>query len=246
MRTEPEQRVLVFGAREIPYQLFRSERKRLRIVVTPGLEVLAYAPAQADEGAIAEAIQEKARWIANRMDRVKEFHPLPNPLKYVSGETLMYLGRQYRLKVHEGEPEAAKLRGKFLHVGVTRRADTTAVRRAVDTWFRTRARDVFDRYLASCVEVASRHGVPAAEVQIRKMRTRWGSCSPAERITLNLHLVQVPVHCVEYVIMHELCHLLHHNHSKAFYRLMTRCMPDWEKRKRVLDQFAIAPEPMGA
>lgn len=234
-------RTLQYGRRSIPYRLHLSQRKRLRIVVTPTMAVRAYAPSKFSEEDILEAIQSKAPWIARQLDSMLQFHPLPTPHKYISGETFTYLGRQYRLRVAADDTSPAKLRGRFLHVRVPDKSDANAVRQQVDTWYRKRAADAFRRYLVKWYSVGARHGIPEPQLVIRRMRTRWGSCTAAGRITLNVALVQVPVHCIEYVIMHELCHLKHHNHSKAFYRLLSRCMPDWERRKRVLDTIAIAP-----
>jgi len=114
-----------------------------------------------------------------------------------------------------------------------------ALKNKVDAWNRQRAEVTFARYLQTCLKVTSRHRLTEPTVSIRKMRTRWGSCSAKERVTLNLHLIQAPVHCIAYVIMHELCHLKHHNHSPAFYALLNRCMPDWQKRRQLLKQVVI-------
>ena len=102
------------------------------------------------------------------------------------------------------------------------------------------AQEALARYMEKCLEVASRHGVPEPHFVIRTMLRRWGSCSPRGRITLNLSLVKAPVHCIEYVITHELCHLKYPNHSKVFYALLTRCQPDWRKRKALLDQIVVS------
>jgi len=138
-----------------------------------------------------------------------------------------------------GTPAPAKLRGAYLEVTVKDNKDIKSVRKTVDHWFRTRVEAVFEKHLAVCQEVASRHDIPEPIISLRKMRTRWGSCSGKGRVTLNLNLIQGPVHCIDYVIMHELCHLTHHNHSPAFYRLLSRCMPDWKKRKAILDKIAL-------
>jgi predicted metal-dependent hydrolase len=109
----------------------------------------------------------------------------------------------------------------------------------VNTWYRKRAHETLGRYLEKCYAIASRHGVAEPVLTIRTMPRRWGSCSLKGRITLNLNLVKAPVHCIEYVIMHELCHLKYHDHSKSFYSLLTRCQPDWRHRKEILNKAFI-------
>ncbi len=239
-KTKDESHVIAYGTRRIPYRLHRADRKTLRVVVSPELTVDIFAPVAADEWEIESAIQKKTPWIAKIIDKLEGFHPLPEPTRYLSGETLVYLGRQYRLKVANGSKKPAKLLGRYLWVWVEDKADTESIKRSVDSWYRKRAHEILHRYVKNCYQVASRHGVPEPDIKIRLMRRRWGSCSPSGRITLNLNLVKVPVHCLEYVIFHELCHLKKHNHSKAFYSLLTRCLPDWRQRKETLDKFRLS------
>jgi len=240
MKTKVVTHIIEFGSRQIPYRLYRADRKRLRIVVSPELTVDVHAPRTANDEQIHLAVRKKAPWIMRKLDKLETYHPLPAPKRYVSGETLVYLGRQYRLKVVKDSKQSAKLLGRFLWVWVEDKNDTQSVKKAVDQWYRKRARATLGRYLEKCYTVVLRHGVPEPLLVIRKMRARWGSCSNSGRITLNVKLVQVPVHCIEYVIMHELCHLKHNNHSKAFYSLLTRCQPDWRKRKEILDKFRLS------
>ena len=210
MRTETASQEVHFGDRRIAYRLHRSARRRLRIVVSPRMEVDVYAPLGAKPEVVLAAVRRKASWIVRALDGAAAFQPLPGPKRFVSGETLVYLGRQYRLRVRPGPHQGIRLHGRFLDVTVPEGQSPRAVRCAVERWYRERAVEVIARHVGACAAIASRHGVPAAPVVIRKMRTRWGSCTAAGRITVNVNLVQAPVHGIQYVIMHELCHLLHH------------------------------------
>lgn len=240
MKIRFAQHIIDFGSRKIPYRLHRADRKHLRIVVSPKLTVDIFAPHSASDEQVRAAIKKKAPWIVRTLDKLEGYHPLPTPKRYLSGEPFVYLGRQYRLKVEIGSKQPTKLLGRFLWVWVEDKNDAQSVKRSVEAWYRKRAHETLGRYMEKCYRIASRHGVPEPAVVIRLMRRRWGSCSPSGRITLNANLVKVPVHCIEYVIIHELCHLKKHNHSKAFYSLLTRCMPDWRQRKEILDRFRLS------
>ncbi|MDD2390520.1 MAG: SprT family zinc-dependent metalloprotease [Desulfobacterales bacterium] len=239
MKTEKQEQVLQFGERQILYYLYRTNRKRVRIVVSPELTVDVFAPKAVDDEQVRMTVQKKALWITWALDRMKSFHPLPAPKQYISGEPLLYLGRQYQLKVEETVAKPAKLLGPFLWVRVSDRSDTRSIKRAVDRWYRKRAFETFGRYLQKCYAMVVRYDIPEPTMAVRVMRRRWGSCTDSGRITLNVNLVQVPRHCIEYVILHELCHLKHLNHSRSFYEFLSCCMPDWRSRKEMLDRFLL-------
>lgn len=238
MKTESEEVLVALGGQTIRCPVTRSRRKHVRIVVAPNLSVTVRAPLRARIEGIRQAVERRAGWIVSAREKMEKHHPLPSPKRYVSGETIVYLGRQYRLKVGSGGPSAARLSGAFLYVAPS--GDGGAgVKALVEGWYAARAEDVFRRYMLRCLERAQRHGVPEPRVKIRRMKRRWGSCSSSGTVTLNLKLVQMPVHCIEYVMMHELCHLVHHDHSPRFYSLLTRCLPDWRARKEVLDRIRV-------
>jgi predicted metal-dependent hydrolase len=239
MKIKSVQNKIEFGSRKISYRLHLVDRKRLRIAVSPELTVDIFAPSSASDEQIQEAIKKRSPWIFRTLDKLEGYHPLPMPKRYLSGETFVYLGRQYRLKVENGSKQPAKLLGRFLWVWVEDRTDIKTIKKSVEAWYRKRSNEALYRYMERCYSIASRHGLLKPTVVIRLMRRRWGSCSASGRITLNLNLVKMPVHCIEYVIMHELCHLKSHNHSKDFYSLLTRCLPDWHQRKETLDKFRL-------
>jgi len=108
----------------------------------------------------------------------------------------------------------------------------------LDQWYLNRAEHIIRERLAHCHRRAHSEGIPHPPVTIRKMRARWGSCSEQGRLTLNLELIKAPKDCIDYVIMHELCHLKEHHHGRRFWRLLKKLMPDYEKRRQRLNLMA--------
>jgi predicted metal-dependent hydrolase len=142
--------------------------------------------------------------------------------------------------VHEGTPEAVKLLGRFLHVWLSDRTDVDRIELLLGRWYRARAKRVLQHRLGECLKQCPSLRPPRIpKLSIRKMTHRWGSCTKAGNVLLNLDLIKAPIHCVDYVLIHELCHLRVHNHSPAFYRLLRRCIPDWESKKGRLEGFNV-------
>jgi hypothetical protein len=132
-----------------------------------------------------------------------------------------------------------KLIGRYLHVHTPNPSHTDRVRTLVENWYRERATQLLHRYLQQCYARLKRFGIPSPTVRLQKMQKRWGSCTPKRSIILNTELIKAPPQCIDYVIVHELCHLRIHGHSETFFRLLTACMPDWRIRKRRLESVAL-------
>jgi predicted metal-dependent hydrolase len=230
-----------YGDEVITFSLRRQSSRtvtRVAIHVEPDARVLVDAPDTAPLADVLAAVKKRARWISQHVGaaRARLAHVLPR--EYVSGESLHYLGRRYRLKVIVNAEAAieARMRGAFITVTVPEHAPST-VKSALDSWYRQRARELFaDRLAAVAAPLRWVKQLPPTRLQF--MTVQWGSCSPSGRITLNPLLVKAPRECIDYVLLHELCHLLHHNHSPKFYRTLDRHMPNWRVVKEKLDNMA--------
>ena len=229
-----------YGETTIAYDLDYGPRKTLAISVEPNLRVSVTAPEDSNPEVIAAKVRKRAAWILRQQRELEHYLPQTPPRQYVSGETHRYLGRQYRLKVAEGSPEGVKLTRGWLHVHTADKGDTERVRQLLNGWYEMQAQRVFPERLSAMLPRVQSLGVterPA--LNIKPLVARWGSCSGSGTITLNLRLAQVPKPYIDYVIVHELCHLVEYNHSKRFYGLLDRAMPDWRERRRVLNEFQI-------
>lgn len=228
-----------YGSQRIPVLVTFEERNRLSISVHPDGSVTAKSPIGHSLSQVMAGVERRRSWIARHRRYFEAFQPLPEEKCFVSGETHLYLGRHYRLRVRRSSDVDVKLIGRYLNVAVSTPEKPSSVRLALDRWYRAHAESIYVGRLKGAVEDApSLRGVNPA-LRIRPMKRRWGSCSQAGTITLSTELIKTPLHCIEYVIMHELCHLRIHDHSHAFYRLLSRCMPDWERRKERLESVVL-------
>ena len=223
-----------FGSRKIDFRLEYSDRKTLGITVTPEMEVLVKAPAHTSLEKVKEKIKKKAPWIIRQQIFFLTFQPKTPPRHYVSGETHLYMGRQYRLHIKSGNPESVKLKGKFIEVMTL---DKTRAKELVIKWYLEHARAKFKEIAQPLIEKFRKYNVEPTSIVLRDMPTRWGSCTPKGKIILNPELIKAPKGCIEYVIIHELCHLVHHDHTKKFIDLQTKEMKDWEKWKLKLEKL---------
>ncbi|MHB1234555.1 MAG: M48 family metallopeptidase [Microbacteriaceae bacterium] len=229
---------VIYGSTTIEFRLERRERSTLAITVEPSAEVVVVAPLDTSLGDIEARLRKRGRWIIRQQQFFGQFTPRTPPRRYVPGETHLYLGRQYRLRVEPGDRRRARLvRGFILVSGVTF-DDSSGIERLVSAWYRERAEAQFRKRLEiNRARFADPGSVLPTSLRIQRMSARWGSMSASGRLLLHPDLVRAPVDAIDYVITHELCHLKVPNHSRAFYELQERVLPDWEVRKLRLERI---------
>lgn len=237
VHTTTERHHVVYGGKRIYFLVLRRRRKTLEIAVEPDMSVVVTAPVDAPVEAIAEKVRKRAAWVLRQQRFFSQFMPRTPERRYVAGETHLYVGRQYRLKVRRSGRSAVKVIRSFIIVE-TREPDRTEVtRRLVEGWYRKQARAKFaERLEASLARFPDSEAFRPRGMIVRRMEKRWGSLSSSRRLVLNRRLIEAPVDTIDYVITHELCHMAEPHHGAAFFRLLDQVMPDWAGRKERLEE----------
>ena len=221
-----------FGSKKIDFHLTFSDRKSLGITITPDMDVIVKAPRDAAIERVKEKVRKKAAWIIKQQSFFLTFHPRTPDKKYVSGETHLYLGRQYRLKVTEAKSNSVHFRGSYFEVQSKHKSNAKSL---LQQWYRERAKIKFAEVAEPWIQRFEKYNVKPAAIYLQEMPKRWGSCTPKGKIILNPELIKAPKPCIEYVVIHELCHLVYPNHTPSFIQLQEKVMPDWQKWKMKLD-----------
>ncbi|MGH8491686.1 MAG: M48 family metallopeptidase [Moraxellaceae bacterium] len=223
----------------LTFQFLRSARKTLAIYINRDASVLVRVPLRVPLAEVSLFLRERWGWIQLQRQRLLA-NPAPVPFSYRHGESFRHLGLDYLLLIEPGLRDQAVCSANVLKVRLTPESfmDEAVLEKVIERWQRREALKLFPQRLAVCHEAMKKLALPFPELKIRKMRSRWGSCSRSAVITLNLELMRMPLACIDYVITHELCHLVEFNHSPRFYELQARFMPEWKRHKQSLEALA--------
>ena len=214
-------------------EIIKKRVKHINLKVKPTGEVILTAPIGCSNEDIEYVLKKRAEWIAQKVAYFQE-HRDTTTKEYVSGENFCYLGRNYRLKVIESSKESVKLQRDYLQLFVNDTCNLERKKSLIKEWYTQQAKIYFQRAIEKYQPIVNRE---IKAVRIKEMKTRWGSCNSVKGyINLNLKLIEKPVECIEYVVFHELVHLVHANHSRHFYDYLTLYMPDWRERKERLER----------
>lgn len=225
-----------FGSETIDFDLIFSNRKTLGISVRPDKSVQVKAPEGSSLDKINSKVKKRVPWILKQKQHFLSFEPRITERKYVSGESILYLGRQFQLKLIKSNQKEVKYMGKYIQV-YSPCLEKKDIKLLIDEWYREKANKWFTELALPWIERFEKYQVKPSRLEIKKMKYRWGSCSAKGRILINPELIKAPKACIEYVIVHELCHLIYHDHTKAFFALQAKEMPDWEKWKNKLENL---------
>lgn len=226
------------GDRGFKYKTIFSRRRSISITVSPDKGVTVKAPYGAPVKTIDRFVTEKSQWIQKALDKFSSLVRLDKPEGYCDGDTVLLFGKKHTLRLSPGKGYSVKLgTDSTIEVTWSDDNDPLIIRGILESWFsfvakqklRSEFREVLLKY---CDYVLSPTGF-----KVRKMKTRWGSCSSKGGIALSYDLIRLSSGCREYVMVHELCHLRHHNHGKGFYDLLTDLYPGWKETRAEIKRY---------
>lgn len=227
-------RNLLCGKYPVQILIRRGHRKTMAIHVFPDKPVELRVPLKCAWTDIDAFLESRREWIAESLESLAGDR-VPVQLRYTDGEVHRYLGRPLRLRLTEGRTRRVSVLDRFIDLRCSRPDDAGMVKQVLEAFYRTEAKQMLPGRVSLCLG-RFQQPLPVQQVSIRKMRSRWGSCSNKGEICLNSLLMQKPLAAVDFVVTHELCHLKHFAHNKSFYRMMDRVMPDWRERERLLSR----------
>lgn len=216
--------------------VIRKKIKNVHLKVYRDLKVAVSVPFYADLPWINQFVLDKKEWIGKQLDKYKKSSGYNNLADLKSGSSTQFLGKDLRVYLCLSEQEKIVLTEKNVTIYLKDKSDKERENSLFASWWKTQAETIYEKTVDQFMPIFLRHAIKKPIIVIRKMKTLWGSCSKhLNKITLNEYLLKADIRCIEYVVFHELTHLIYNAHNKDFYDFLTIYMPDWKERKKRLD-----------
>ncbi|EMM72611.1 PF01863 family protein [Leptospira weilii str. 2006001855] len=206
------------------------------LTVYPDLQIEARFPKDTKISEIEKKLSKRKHWIQKQIHYFEKFLPRQPARRYISGETHIYLGKQYILKLKQGTRSNVELARNQLIITSKFSEKPESVEKILNAWYNNQAKILITQRFKFLLVMLKKYKVQTPKLKFRKMQKRWGSCSREGVILLNTELVKTPITCIDYVIVHEFCHLKFPKHDLRFYKMLNDLLPDWEYRKDRLER----------
>ncbi|AVD55615.1 MULTISPECIES: YgjP family zinc-dependent metalloprotease [Heyndrickxia] len=236
-----EKHQIEYANKIIDFVVKRKKVKNVNLNIKPDMTIEVTANDRVPLDFICDFVKTKGAWILKNVKTFQDIQPYrQSEREYVSGETFKYLGKQYRLRVMQEEEEKVKYFRGFIYLYVKDTENVNRKAKLIDEWYREKAQKTFHESLAKMFPLVQKYGVDKPNMDLRSMKARWGSAlTKKNTILLNTDLIKAPKYCIDYVVLHELIHFKYNDHSDNFYKMLYSLMPDWEKRKAILDEEVV-------
>jgi hypothetical protein len=219
------------------YRVIFSGRRSISLIVSPDKGVTVRAPYKTSLRSIEKFVREKEDWIRKHLEKHSELIRINHGKEFTEGEAHLYLGKEYYLKILESPEPYVKQYDSFIEVGLNETCNTKKIRSILGIWYRRQSRECFARRFEDIINNNLNYGFLPSGFVVKPLRSRWGSCTSRGRITISSELIKLDPVFADYVIIHELCHLKHHNHGKEFYRLLEELVPDYKDIRKELKKY---------
>jgi predicted metal-dependent hydrolase len=227
-----------YGTETLTFQVQFRKRNTLSIEIVPPENITVIAPIGSTEDEILATVKSKAKWMVQKLFEIREIEYKKRKKEYVNGEAFLYLGRNYSLQIILDStvktPFAKLYRGKLFVTAPTK--EEASIKTAIEAWYRKKAIERITervKYYQSYLEKKPR------SIKVKEQQKRWGSCNSKGDLMFNWRSVMAPANVLDYVVVHEMCHLIYFNHSTEFWKIISEVLPDYKKRKELLKNYGV-------
>jgi len=221
------------------YKIIFSNRRSISIILHPVKGITVRAPYRTSLKTIEKFVFQKAGWIQKTLDKYKSAKNLNEDKRFANGEKIILMGREYELKVTPYVQDHISLNDNIIEIGISNENDPHLIRSKLNRWYMNKAREIIPGRIIEIINKYDEYAFVPTAIRIRKMKSRWGSCNSKGRVTINSELVKVNAALIDYVIIHELCHLKFHNHGSEFYRMLQSLVPDYKALRKELRAYHL-------